>query len=397
MQMAKVNHHAGPSSATGAALMSGATSVDGLETVAASFRASEQIFGGMGARLFAEFCRHAATDPEMLELASHAMPGARPAHLFSAVHHLLLHDASDPLARYFATLDEDPLPPAGAYGELSRFCAEHRGEIQHLLRTRTVQTTYAERCRALLAPMCEVARTAGQPLNLIEIGCSAGVLLVFDKFAYHLDEQGIVGNPDAPLLLEGELRNGPQLFIPRIGRRIGIDLHTIDVRQEEERRWLLALCFPELRDEQRRLATALDVIGQTEITMLEGDGLARLEEALTLAPDPVCIFHSACLFYWPVEARRELEEFLIKASKAREFWRISIEPSDTFDSWQKGNAHGVAASPSATRKSGEITLFHYRNGSVERQPVGQPNADYGITEWYAPRQHVKSSAQQPGI
>lgn len=364
--------------------MSGTIVADELETVAASFRASERIFDGMGAALFAEFCRHAPDDPEMLELASHAMAGARPAHLFSAVHYLLLGDPSDPLARHFATLDEAPLPPAGAYPELARFCAAHREELLDLLATRTVQTTYAERCRAILAPMGEVARIAGEPLNLIEIGCSAGVLLVFDQFAYRMNEQGIVGDAEAPLLLEGELRNGPELFIPRIGRRIGIDLHTIDVKQEEERRWLLALCFPELRDEQRRLATALDVIGRTEITMLEGDGLARLEEALALAPDPLCIFHSACLFYWPVETRRKLEEFLVETSRKREFWRISIEPSDTFDSWQKGTTSNPAAAPSASRKSGEITIFHYRDGMVERRPVGQPNAEYGIIEWTAP-------------
>ena len=364
------------------------------DEVSASFRASERIFTGMGAHLFAAFCHHAATDPELLDLAAHAMAGARPAHLFSAVHYLLLADPADPLARWFATLTDHPLPPASAWPELQRFARTQRAELLHLLQTRSVQTTYAERCRALLAPMCEIARLAGQPesatpLNLVEIGCSAGVLLVFDRFAYRLDHQGLIGAPDAPLLLEGQLHNGPPLFIPRIGARIGIDLHTIDARFPEERRWLLALCFPELRDEQRRLATALDVIAATEITMLEGDGLARLDEALALAPDPLCLFHSACLFYWPPEARRALETRLIEASRTRSFWRIAIEPSDTFDSWQKGEG----ASPATTKKSGEITLFHYHQGQATRRPVGRPNSDYGIIEWFG---EGKGEAQVQG-
>lgn len=350
--------------------------------VAASFRASERIFAGMGAHLFAEFCRHAADDPEMVELAGHAMAGARPAHLFSAVHYLLLADPSDPLARRFATLTDDPRPPEGSYPEVARYCREHRAELLDLLRTRSVQTTYAERCRALLAPMGVVARAAGEPLNLVEIGCSAGVLLVFDKFAYRLDSQGLVGSAEAPVLLEGDLRNGPELFVPRIGRRIGIDLHTIDARSEEQRRWLLALCFPELRDEQRRLAAALDVVAATDIAMLEGDGLARLGEAMAMAPDPLCVFHSACLFYWPVEARRALEEALLEASRTREFWRISIEPSDTFDSWQKGAGASDAAPPAASRKSGEIRIFHYRDGAVDVRAVGTPNSDYGEIDWF---------------
>jgi len=350
--------------------------------VAASFRASDRIFSGMGAHLFAEFCRHAANDPEILELAGHAMAGARPAHLFSAVHYLLLGDPSDPLAQHFATLSDDPLPPGGAYPKLADYCRRHRAELLGLLRERSVQTTYAERCRALLAPMDEVARAAGEPLNLIEVGCSAGALLVFDKFAYRMNAQGLIGDANAPLVLDGDLRGGPELFIPQIGQRIGIDLHTLDARSEEDRRWLLALCFPELRDEQRRLAAALDVIAATEITMLEGDGLARLREAFAMAPDPLCVFHSACLFYWPLEARRALEDLLLEMSLTREFWRISIEPSDTFDSWQKGEDSAAAVPPASSKKSGEIRIFHYCDGRADCRAVATPNADYGTIEWY---------------
>lgn len=356
--------------------------MDAIHTeVATAFRASVQIFETMGTPLYAEFSRNAAEDAEMLDLAWHGMEGARPAHLFSAVHYLLLGDPTAPLARYFATLVADPLPPEGADGELADFCRQHREAIVELLRTRTAQTTYAERCRAILAPMGEVARMAGEPLNLVEIGCSAGVLLVFDKFAYRMNGQGIVGPADAPLLLEGELHGGPELFIPRIGTRTGIDLHTIDAKSEEERRWLLALCFPELRDEQTRLAKALDVIAATDITLYEGDALEHLPTAMAEAPDPLCIVHSACLFYWPPEARLRLENMLLKASHARQFWRISIEPTDTFDDWQKGRPATGGSQPAASRKSGGITIWHYCDGEVERRFVAEISPDYGTVNW----------------
>ena len=353
-----------------------------LDAIAGAFRASVTIFERMGTPLYAELSRHCADDDAMLRLASHAPEGARPAALLSAVHYLLLGDPGDRLARYFATLTEDPLPPAGAFPELVRFASTHYNVLAELLRTRSVQTTYAERCRAILPPLCVVAREAGEPLNLIEIGCSAGVLLVFDKFAYRMNRQGIVGPADAPLLLEGELRGGPELFIPRIGRRIGIDLHTIDVRSPEQRRWLLALCFPELRHEQRQLAKALDVVAETAIELLEGDGLARLPEALASAPDPLCIFHSACLFYWPTAARAALEDMLLDASRTREFWRVGIEPSAAFDGWQKGSADVAATPPAAGKGSGVITIFHYRDGDCERRTVGQPSPDYGLIDWF---------------
>lgn len=349
--------------------------------VAAAFRASVQIFETMGAPLYAAFSRKAAEDPEMLDLAWHGMEGARPTHLFSAVHYLLLGDPIAPLARYFATVVDDLLPPEGAYGELVDFCRQHRQAILALLRTRSVQTTYAERCRAILAPMGEVAREAGEPLNLVEIGCSAGVLLVFDKFAYRMNDQGVIGSADAPLLLEGRINGRPELFIPRIGTRTGIDLHTIDANSEEERRWLLALCFPELRDEQARLAKALDVIAASDITFHEGDAIEHLPAAMAETPDPLCIVHSACLFYWPPEARHRLEEMLLETSRTREFWRISIEPTDTFDEWQKGRPETGGSRPAISRKSGGITLWHYRGGEVERRFVGEISADYGTVNW----------------
>lgn len=360
-----------------------ATASDALEIVAGAFRASAHVYGQMGTPLYAEFCNGGADDQEILALADNGMEGAKPSHLFSAVHYMLLKDSDDPLARYFATLTDEPLPPAGAYPELSRFCREHNGELAELLRTRTVQTTYAERCRAILPPMCEVVREAGEPLNIVEIGCSAGVLLVFDKFAYRYDGGPIIGNANAPFVLEGEMHgdNLPELFIPQIGKRTGIDLHTIDATSPEERRWLLSLCFPELRDEQARLAQALDTIAATDITMLEGDGLAHMRQAFDANPDPLCVFHSACLFYWPDDAKRALEDLFFEESRKRPFWRISIEPSDSFDDWHKGRPGHESSRRPANRKSGEITICRYENGDVERRVVGQPNADYGIIEW----------------
>jgi hypothetical protein len=350
-----------------------------LQDASAAFRAHEEIFRNMGTPRFEEFSRQAASDPEMLALADGGMDAARPAHLFSAVHYLLLRDPSDPLARHFATIDAAPLPPEGAYSKLVRYCREHRDELRELLKTRTVQTTYAERCRALLAPMCVVAREAGEPLNLIEIGCSGGVLLAFDKFAYKLNAQGVVGAADAPLLLEGELYGGPELFIPEIGKRTGIDLHTIDVSSEDERRWLLALCFPELRAEQERLAKALDVVAQTDIRLMEGDALIHLPAALADTPDPLCVFHSACIFYWPADAWAKLNDMLLEASRTRPIWRIAIEPAFVFDDWD-GPA-GKASTDRHNLKIGGISLIRYRDGAAQRQILGWPNSDYGIVRW----------------
>ena len=118
------------------------------------------------------------------------------------------------------------------------------------------------------------------------------------------------------------------------------------------------------------------------MTMLEGDALQHIDAALAATPDPVCVFHSACLFYWPREARLALEDRLLQASRSRDIWRISIEPSDTFDEWHKGRIGEEEDEQQARQRSGEIAISRYRKGECVRRVVGRPNADYGCIDWY---------------
>jgi hypothetical protein len=116
--------------------------------------------------------------------------------------------------------------------------------------------------------------------------------------------------------------------------------------------------------------------------MLEGDALMHIDQALAATPDPVCVFHSACLFYWPQEAKQALEDRLLAASQTRDIWRISIEPSDTFDEWHKGRIGEEEDESQAKQRSGEIAISRYRQGTAERRVVGRPNADYGCIDWF---------------
>jgi hypothetical protein len=350
-----------------------------LERIAAAFRAGEKIYAHQGSPLYAALARAGANDPEILELAGNALTGAKPVHLFTAVHYLLLGGTSDPLARWFATLAPEPAPPDEAWDDFRRFCRLHRDTLKELLRTRPVQMTYVERCRTLLPALCHVADQAGEPLNLVEIGCSAGVLLTFDKYAYAMRDGERIGPDAAPFVLQGQISGGPRLRIPRIGCRMGIDLNLIDTRSQEDRRWMLATCFPELRNEQARLATAMDIVAETDIRWLKGDGLACLDEALERSPDPVCVYHSACLFYWRPEAKAALDAQLRAASASRTIYRVGIEPSDRYDQWQTGLSG--AALHGDDRPSGEIKVTRYRNKNAEEMLVALSDAKFGRVWW----------------
>jgi hypothetical protein len=347
------------------------------ETIAA-FRIGVQNYAGYGTPLYSALCAGGMGEPDIIALASHGVVSGRPVHLFSSVHYLLLRDPNDPLARYFATLTEKPLPPDEAFADFARFCRQHREELLHLLQTRTVQTTYVERCRSLMPPMACAADMAGEPLNLIEIGCSAGVLLTFDKYAYEVAGHGLVGRADAPLTLATRVNGNAPLRIPTIGKRVGIDLRTINVQSEEERRWMLALCFPEFREQQARLARALDIVAATDIELLQGDALDMLPAALEKTPDPVCVFHSACLFYWDKPSKAALDSLLREASRNRDIHRVSIEPAENVAA---GEATSADEPDRIKINLGEVVVARYRRGNLERRVVGRTTADYGVLDW----------------
>jgi hypothetical protein len=329
-----------------------------IQTTSATLKATADLYGNVNS-LQAHLCRHLATDNDLIEIAAHGLEALQAHHLFSCVQYLLFRDPNDPLARFYPSLTKTPSPPENAYPDFARFCRAHRDEIIKLLHTRTVQATQAERCQFIAPLLSHVATLTGEPLNLIEIGCSAGILLTFDKYAYDVNGQYNMGPTDAPLSLKIDAEGAPPLRIPEIGRRVGIDLRLVDAKSEDERRWLQALCAPESLQQQRHLATALAVVADTDIEFFEGDALDALPKLLEQDQGPLCIFHSACVVYWSEEAQAELDALLLKASPGRTFYRLSIEPDI------KQRLRDLKQSGDRAPIKSEVALSRYFNGAVE--------------------------------
>src|SRR5262245_21233 len=145
------------------------------------FRGSVVRFTMMRAPLYAALATGVADDPDLCAIAARKQSGQPGDHLlFSAAEMVLLDNPSDPLAAYFPTLTAQPKPSAEAYPAFRAFCPKHRAAIEELVSTRTVQTTFLNRA-GLIAPAARVVADAvGEPMSLVEIGCSAGILTLFD-------------------------------------------------------------------------------------------------------------------------------------------------------------------------------------------------------------------------
>lgn len=344
-----------------------------LAAVRAAFVRSARTYGDLGSPLYAALFAASAGDDDVVALAIDAQPGANPAiHLLVCVHYLLLRNPGDPLARYYATLVDEPDDPAGAYPHFARFCRDHRDEILQLLATRTVQSTYVERCGILLPLLSSVAQAAGEPLHLVEIGCAAAVLLTTDRYAYRLPDGSLIGSPDAPLTVECPVSGGPRPTVPAIASRIGIDLNPIDPHSPDERLWLIAGSMPELRRQREDLLSALDVVAASDIRLLQGDARDLVPGILAASADPICIFHSACLSYWPQAARDQLDAGIAEASRGRTIYRVGIEASEEFYAWHQGQGRqaGGKAGEGSVPSTSELIAARYRDGEMETAVLG---------------------------
>jgi hypothetical protein len=338
-----------------------------LESAAAAVNTYGPLIKKNGSVLYGLLCEDIADDPELLEMVSHGLASFPVVHLFVAVQFLLLRDPNDPLARFYAALTENPEPPEGVFPDFKRYCLQHRAEILELMRTRTIQATFTERCQVITPLASYIADLAGEPLNIIEIGCSAGLLLSFDKYAYDVKGGARIGPQNAPLTMAIDAPGAPPIHMPRIGRRIGLDLRPVDAKSKEERLWLMAQLTPDERTRQRQLAAALDTVAQTDIEFHRGDALDFVPLLVAECSGPLLIYHSNCLIYWTPEGKAQLDAQLREGSRGRDIYRLGVEPD--IERAKRGQS-GI-----------EIMFTRYRDGEAESRLLAEASNDSAIVTW----------------
>ncbi len=241
-----------------------------------------------------------AADDAVLALLDRAPPGARhPTLLFGALRWHRV-DVADPVVAL-------------------AWVRQHPGEVLQILRTRRTQTNEVARCATLLPALAVLAGRVRQPLALVEVGASAGLALLYERWAYRWTGPGVdvrVTPPGAALTLTCEVTGDVPLpaAVPAIAWRSGLDLHPVDVGDSGARRWLSCLVWPEHTDRAERLAAALDAAADDPPRVVRGDLLDDLPALLDQVPrgcTPV-VLHSAALVYVEPDRRAALVELLAR-------------------------------------------------------------------------------------
>src|SRR5262249_19796173 len=135
--------------------------------------------------------------------------------LRSAVHYMLLKQPNQALAAYFPTIAATPKPAPEALPYFKTFCRAHHATLAEVVRTRALQTTSVGRAIEVLYALDHVAGAIGTPFSLIEIGCSAGLLLLFDQYRYTFPEGVQLGPVDAAVSIPAPAFIGAAPRTPR--------------------------------------------------------------------------------------------------------------------------------------------------------------------------------------
>ncbi len=266
--------------------------------------------------LYAHLCRHVADDPDVLALAA-AVPEGRQAQnlLLAAVQYRLERDGDRRLARYYPSLTADPRPPdEECYPAFRDFCLNNADALEPLLATRRTQTNSVRRSAVLYPAIAHVAARTDGPLALVELGPSAGLNLLFDRYRYDYGDR-VVGETDSPVTIESEIRGGdPPLpeSPPAVHSRVGIDLNPLVVTDPADTDWLRALVWPAHTERRELLESALQVAKADPPRLVEGDLLEDLPAVLSGIPDdvPVCVVNTLVLYQVPDAVCAALEATL---------------------------------------------------------------------------------------
>lgn len=327
--------------------------------------------------LYAWLAHNIASDPEILALDIDADRNQQVSNLlFAAVHFLLLDRSQDqdPLTDFYPDLATSPRLHKEAYPYFRAFCLKHADEIRHLVTTQRVQTNEVRRCTGLL-PAFELVsqRSKRKPLALIELGSSAGLNLLWDRYGFDYGSAGYVGDKASPIQLHCAVQGNlyppiPQVF-PQIIQRLGIDLLPIDVRDEKATRWLRALIWPEHKDRAELLNNALTIAQQHPPEFIKGNVLDILPSVLANMPQEttLCIYHSYAMNQASANIRERIFAFIAKYATQRDLFRISLE-------WYTGMDQAT------------LELFSYQQGEIQQEMLAKCESHGRWIKWLHTRE-----------
>jgi len=273
------------------------------------------IYGRMCGAVARGLTRETAIGARILDWVGEPTRDALPLRLFGGLHALVLAGEDAELASVYAgeVADEGEV-----IAILGRVLARHGAALMPWL-DGPPQTNEPGRSGALVLGLLEIAQRHGPRIEVLEIGSSAGLNLLIDRYRFDLGGT-MIGPSDSPVTIRPDWTGSPaaDVTLDIVGTR-GCDVNPMDATDPAVAARLAAYIWPETPERLARVRQAIAMLGQRGVSLVRADA-ADWVEAQLAEPQAVgvtrVLMHSVVWQYLP-EATAERIRAAMKSAAAR--------------------------------------------------------------------------------
>lgn len=247
--------------------------------------------------------------------APNALADAVPLRLAGALHAKVRAGRLPKLAECYPP---HPLPDAAHLAEVVAEAMRDADEELHHWLQFAPQTNETARSAMLYSGFMAIAAKTGLPLHLFELGASAGLNLISDRYSYTLG--GIeAGHAGSELTLAPHWQGPP----PPAGQvevvaRQGCDRAPLDVQDPRHRERLVAYVWPDQPDRLARVEAAIILARRENLALDQADAADWVEAEMALEPAAGVVrvlFHSIAWQYFPDEDQARITRHMEAAGR----------------------------------------------------------------------------------
>ncbi|HVI97801.1 MAG TPA: DUF2332 family protein [Sphingomonas sp.] len=301
-----------------------------------AFLIQEHYCRQMDAPIYADICaalargltRESRTGVRVLDWPGEPTRDALPLRLMGGLHALVLAGADDELAAIF----REQVRGEALEAALLRVLARHDETLLPWL-DGPPQTNEPGRSGALIVGLIEVARRFGPRIEVLEIGSSAGLNLLIDRYRFDLGG-AMLGPADSPVTIAPEWRGAtPDVPPLEIVSTRGCDVAPMDAADPAVEARLSAYVWAEKPERLTRLKRAIGMVRARPVRLEKADAAdwieARLAEPQVEGVTRV-LMHSVVWQYLPDATANRIRAVMraagARATPERPLAWVAMEP-----------------------------------------------------------------------
>jgi hypothetical protein len=311
--------------------------LDMSDAVREAFRIQEHYCAAMDAPIYARICaavadglsRDSAVGARVLDWAGEPTRDALPLRLIGGLHALVIAGQDDELAAVFDGAVADGVAIVSI---LERVLARHETALMPWL-DGPPQTNEPGRSAALMTGLLEIARRHGPRIEVLEIGSSAGLNLLIDRYRFDLGGT-LVGPVDSPVTIVPDWTGDAPKAVPiEIVSTRGCDVATMDATDPAVEARLAAYVWAETPARSARLRAAVGMLRERGVRLDRADAAdwveARLAEPQAAGVTRV-LMHSVVWQYLPEPVAERIRVAMAdagaRATDDRPLGWVAMEP-----------------------------------------------------------------------